>query len=1201
MTKKQNIQILQLLPTALFPKQDGPLMQIANLMVKCLVATAQATITIKLGSKTLPPLESMLHLGDNKIKVLLPDIATPEPIIISITTAHPETVAAEWHGSWEPQRKWKIYIVKASHYDLGYDGRIDVMQHEAANYLDLAKRLCADHAQAHEWHYHIEHMRFMRAYEAERTEIELAELVDQYLKKGMMTLSGNPGGPHFHWMDYEQLARAAYPARREMVDRFGLDVKSISVVDNPSASWPAYQMLAQAGFKYLLRFGQTSFRAPGSYKKLGMPKICWMLGPNGKDRILCSFHDHYAESLWLGYGGGYGASVIAEAAPLLADYLRHVENGELFGPYPYDALIVPNYSDWEVPHEDERVLSQWKSQFHYPEVHLDDASQALAHIEKEYPDLIPVISGDTNNNSADYCSIDPRSQGIKRKSTRLLAFAEGLNALAASVSGCYQYPGKAFRESYIDLVEYDEHCWPTMLPANDMNIFNTYVAKVHSISRVAKVTETLLDEAMRTLTGGSIANTGDRSFGITVWNSLAHKRTDLVRTEMPIPVSTGKHRLIDERDGREVPFQVLENGLVVFIGMDIPAYGFRRFRFVDDASPEVRATEKHGRFVVVDDEQLLALENNHYRIAFDKQRGRIVGLYSKSLGKELCDTNATYGLNDWLRCNAPEFTYTKVSRDLAISRIGHSTARLLEKGAVLAGLEVTTVDESLGVKITTKYLLYDKLDHLDIVNDVASADFLHTPASRRYVENIFVGFPFQIPNAEFRVEYGPGTINPATDFAPSSNTDFIIANRWVDVANKDYGITLVPHEAPAIHCGQINYNQFGDKFKASTSHLYNYVWSNRMAGLIALCPEDLGATLSYSIRAHSGDWRQGDATSFGWRQASPLIAFPVNEVRQSQKGIFPERGFISVDDPNIQLSVLKRAEQPGQGYIIRLVEVGGIDHDSIAVELLAEKIDRAYLCDLVENDRNELPVHSNKINLPISKYDVVTIRLQMDAPNLPEIADLRAKAIGDSSVALTWMVVSAIQQKKSVLVAQPVGYNVYRSEDPQAAPTLHTLVGYVENTKYTDEGLQPGKTYYYRVASASRHNHQGTLSSVVAVQTTLDNRTPPIPIKDMGVVPLDHDRLGLFWRRSREADVALYQIHRSRTPGFEANAGTLVSTMLPNRYEYSIYFDSNLQPGESWFYKVLPVDYAGNVQSVSECVSGRTPTMKRFSSDRYGS
>src|SRR5579862_5607346 len=224
MTKKQIIQILELQPTALFPKRDGSLQQVAFLMVKCLVETTQATIVVQLGEEVCPPLQSTLLLGDNRISVLLPDISSVEPIVVRIRTDRLDTVAAEWHGSWQPQRKWKIYLFKASHYDLGYDGRIDVMQYEAANYLDLAKRLCADHAQSHEWHYHIEHMRFIRAYEAERTEIELSGLIEGYVKTVMMTLSGNPGGPHFHWMDYEQLARASYPARREMMDRFGLDV-----------------------------------------------------------------------------------------------------------------------------------------------------------------------------------------------------------------------------------------------------------------------------------------------------------------------------------------------------------------------------------------------------------------------------------------------------------------------------------------------------------------------------------------------------------------------------------------------------------------------------------------------------------------------------------------------------------------------------------------------------------------------------------------------------------------------------------------------------------------------------------------------------------------------------------------------------------------------------------------------------------------
>jgi hypothetical protein len=156
------------------------------------------------------------------------------------------------------------------------------------------------------------------------------------------------------------------------------------------------------------------------------------------------------------------------------------------------------------------------------------------------------------------------------------------------------------------------------------------------------------------------------------------------------------------------------------------------------------------------------------------------------------------------------------------------------------------------------------------------------------------------------------------------------------------------------------------------------------------------------------------------------------------------------------------------------------------------------------------------------------------------------------------------------------------------------LAGYTEATVYEDTGLKPGTLYFYRIAAATRHNRQGLVSVQVSVRTTLENRTPPLPVRDLGVVPLDEDRLAIYWRRSREPDIAHYEVHRSGQPDFPAGNETRVKVVRPDRYEYLIYDDSNVRAGETWYYRVFPVDFAGNVQAESDCASGRVPTMKRF-------
>jgi alpha-mannosidase len=1284
----KRLHILEVRPTVLFAASE-PLKQLAYLELR---NSGECDLIVQIrvdmdGTRQNTVSEETVRPGDNKIDIWIPDTEIPVNINIQVADKSNSFPAANWQGVWKPQRKWKIYIIKSSHYDLGYDGRVDHMQAEAADYLDLAKRLCADRAQAHEWHYYLENMGFIRAYERERKEKELRNLIDGYLKTGLMTLLGNPSGPHWHWLDYEQIARSSYPARREMKDRFGLDVQSVAIVDNTNGSWAAYQALAKSGFKYVFRMSNP-FRSPGSIRELGIPKIFWIVGPNGRDKILCCLMDLYGEGFWIGQAGGYAGDYIGLAARELSEYLQKIECGALYGEYPYDALVVSNYVDWEIPHEDERILAKWRKVWSYPEIHLDNAGKAMSHINEKYHDIIPVLKGDTNNCCSDYTSIDPLSQGIKRCTARMLPFLEGLYTIAAKLDSGIQYPGKIFNDLYINLVEYDEHCWPTMLPVNDMNIFNTNIVKTHQIKRINSKVMELMKKPMSVIldkcsvssevldeVSGRVSDECSNSSefspngtALTVWNSLVHPRSDLVRFSADGSLSelikTCRCPVISIIDGHTTDSysaQLLETGEIVFAAMNIPAFGYKNFSVIvgdlyEDLHEDLHEPKSKSHMGYncngpnepgdnsllkkknVDSLELSAIEkddeiimqNKYYKLVINKASGKVTVLDDRRLGRSLIDLNAPYGFNQWLHVTTGE-KYNINIKELKVEAIGSSTARLGQVGPVMAQVIVETEDTDLGAEIITTYTLYRELDRLDISNKALHMDFLHTPAKDRYKENIFVAFPFNIDKPEFRVEHSTGTINPETDLLPSIR-DFMTLNRWVDVSNGEIGVTMVSHEAATVHLGKIMYNQFNADYKPDKSHIYSYVWSNRMAGLTALEPEDYHAILSYSIRSHPGGWIEGNAAAFGWSQASPPFAeitlsgeYNINGGKKSYKNY---QSFVNVDSENIQMTVLKRAEKPGNGYILRLVETEGKDCVSVKIRVAFTSVKKAWLCDVVENDIEELPVGGEVIELPICQYDMVTIRFTsaggsaisdvdenyIEGADRCSIADVNnyfrdirqadARVFGDSKTILDWDYKDnssneSLNSRQGNSSGNTAGVNIYRSEDAGFIPTMHSLLAYTEGKQFIDTGLKPGTMYYYYIAPANRDNIQGNLYGPISVRTTLENLTPPSQVEELGVIPMDIDRLAVYWRRNQEPDIALYRVHRGDTNEFVASGENLIAEISPDKYWYQVYMDTGLSGGMAKYYKVLPVDYAGNVQQLSPCAFGRTPLRRRFSESRY--
>lgn len=1149
-----NLTVLRVVATRLFPKQKNAILK-QRAWIKLLNRGSDELITVSYqfegGEKE--EFHYQVTAGENSIELLLSDIESPRPL--SIHCSGGEGVVASWSGVWQPARKWKIFQVKSSHYDLGYDGRIDAMQRDAANYLVQAERLCSDSDQFHAWHYHVEHLRFLRAYALENGERAFADFLKRNIESGNMTLSGNIGGPHFHWMDSEQLIRSTYPARRELKDRFGLDVTSISLVDNPSASWSSFQVFAQAGFRCLLRFAQ-GFRSPGNPFENGLPPIAWMVGPNGEDRILTSFHPSYSEPLFLGAAGVYGATLIETAAELLSERLEKVERGELRGDFPYDTLIVPNYMDFEPPHEDERVLLTWKDKFVYPEIHLEDAPAALESIGQRYGDVIPVLRGDTNNNSGDYTSIDPEAQGIKRQLLQRLYRAEAWHVLARMRTPS-RWAGitKRFRDTYLTVAEFDEHCWPTMLAVNDQNIFNTVLSKRHAIGRAFRDTGNICEELSLELSDVP----AEATLSCVVWNALAHSRTDVAVFE-PIPNQIdGDLCAYDSIAEDRVPVQRLADGSCIFTPT-VPAYGFTNYLLESAAAAEGRAVSE---LCVSESGDHLTLANRWIRLKIQCSTGAVVSMIRIDGEEELLDPASEWGFNGFVRCHAQPFSYSEVSSDLQVTKIGTSKARVSEAGSVRASVEITTVDEMLDAEIVTRLSLYAELDYLEVENAVHRMGFLHTEPKDRYRENVFIAFPFAIKNPSFAVDYAVGVLDPSRDFVASSNTDFVIANRWIDVANEAGGVTAAPVEAQTFHCGELKYNTFGQTWHRPNGHLYSYAWSNRMSGLSHQQPQEYQTTLTYRFRPHRGNWRESKAASFGWRMGSPLATMHTR-IRETES-----ESLLSLDRSNIQVTVLKVAEAPGRGTIVRLIETEGLAATMVNLTIRGIPCERVILCDLVENDLSELPSREGAVALEFGPYAIVTLRLEANAKTFETAQSPEIEIVSDSGVRLH--------------LKHATAAHIFRSEVADEPPTAYSLVGYASGASFVDSNLKPGTRYTYRVAQATPLHQQGPPSAPVSALTRSPVTTPPAIIQEVGVVPMGEGRRWVYWAKSPESDTAFYRLYRAESSDFIAEPSRLLAEIEPQSLWFQVYVDRDQEPAGGFFYRLCPVDFCGNEQPDSLC------------------
>ncbi|MDR1011368.1 MAG: hypothetical protein LBM04_09645 [Opitutaceae bacterium] len=1260
----------QIEPTVLFAKKE-PLRQIAWLTVMSTAGAPLACdVIIKIDgvpatsspvtsapASPLPAQKLTLAPGISRHDVLVPDIEKPCVLEIELRAAGKNTVLTRLRQNWQPQRKWKIHLVKSSHEDIGYEGFLWEKQKEIADFTDFGAHLsrAASATAVAEgattsggYRYNLESLLFGRYYIAERGEPAWRKLIAEKIKPGLTPLAGGPNaGVHFHWMDTEEMARLMYPARREYKDRFGLDIPVFLSVDNPSISWAGAQLIAAAGFKYAVRYGQP-FRTGknNDYATTGLPAIFYWKTPDASTRILYTWRGHYGINFFFGETAGGYNDLSDLGAQNIQRQLLPVQNGATLGPYPYDAILVPSYQDHEIPKWDNRALTRWKSLYAYPEIILSDPSAFLSYIEKNFAAEIPTLSGDLNNNSADYASIDPESQGWKRTAARVLPVAETLNTLntintlhPAASTPLQPFSPSAFQpfpinRAYTRIFDYDEHSWPTSPRAGDIHRFNAQWGKRLEGRRAFNDASGYLAQTLSAL--AAAVPTGEKQT-LLVFNSSAQPRTGIVTIN-----TKNLLQLADVTAQKPVATQYHPaHRSTVFIAENVPALGYKTFEITGEQP--VTATTAAAKPTSAPASTDPVIENKFYKITLDKNSGAITSIIDKELARELVDTKAAHQFNQAVLVSKKTkegrqgSTYSPKNGALFERGTGGAGGASGAGGPVFNQISATITDKKLGgATLRQSVRLYAALKHIEIINSITHLGILDTARhTDRYKENLFYAFPLAVPGFTHRAEQAVGTVRPHDDQLRFGSHDYLAVNRYLNTGNDDFTVTIAPREASIFHLGAIRYNEFSIDYKPGASHVFSYAWSNRMAGLLALTPDDLRAHLHYTITSSAGPWNNGAATRLGDAVASPLLAI---RLPAKQSGHLPpdSASFISIDQPNIRLTVLKHSEQPGRGCILRLVETAGKDTPAkITIKNLSARLNAATLTDLVENDTTPLPLRDGVLTLDIKANTVVTLRLYNDDAPLPAPQNITATAASDSAITLAWDAVPGA-----------AACNIYRSTDPDAPATAATLIAVTPPSPvgpdlasgrerphapvtnpgatqgralqtppatasapapaasalqpfspsalspaprihFTDTTLNIGTTYHYQIAALAPANSQGAISEKISATTLDKNTTPPPPVTELGIVRLSTTSLMVCWEKSPAPDIARFHVFRSEKSDF--SDAREIAIVKPGGYYLEHFTDENLTPGKTYHYRVFPEDWADNRQPDSPAASAKTP------------
>jgi alpha-mannosidase len=209
-------------------------------------------------------------------------------------------------------------------------------------------------------------------------------------------------------------------------------------------------------------------------------------------------------------------------------------------------------------------------------------------------------------------------------------------------------------------------------------------------------------------------------------------------------------------------------------------------------------------------------------------------------------------------------------------------------------------------------------------------------------------FPFDVrsPNATYEMQFGYA--ERPTHFSTSFDSARyeVPGHRWADLSEHGFGAALL------------------------TDSKYGYsCYANELRISLLRAPKspdpeaDMGRqAFAYAVMPHAGGWREAGVVAEGLR-----FNVPIRRVANA-----PAESFASVDDPNLVLDTIKRAED-SDALVLRLYEAHGAR--GVARVRLGVPFDSAVRANALEDDGEALEVEGGEILLPYRPHQIITVKV----------------------------------------------------------------------------------------------------------------------------------------------------------------------------------------------------------------------------------
>lgn len=868
--------LLRLIPEQAIRNEDGSSYQ--QIRIEYVYMGSPLEVNIEAANIST---RSMLKFGYNSVSGRIPVLDEPEDIEVSLKNK--KTVIASDRFTVNPVKPRTIYLLHHSHTDIGYTHVQDDVKKIQWQHLENAikyARASENNPEGARFRWNSEVMWAIESYMEENSP-EKTGLLKEAIKKGWIEVNGLYAHMLSELCNTEELIRLTLPARK-LAKETGITAESAMITDVPGWSWGLVPVLGQSGIKYL-SLGTNHGHRIGHILDEWADRPFWWVSPSGEEKVLCWIHRNGYSMFHTGLNAD--KMPVEKVSTRIFDYLNQVEDAA----YPYEIVPVRYSIGADNGPPDAGLcdlVMEWNRRFETPKLKISTVSETFSEFEKIYGDKLPSVRGALTGYWEDGAASSAKMTGLNRQAANTANIAGALKLISSG-------PGSIEKELFPiwkNITLYDEHTWGSWNSISDpLNEFTlSQWAVKSSFAREAALQSYKLKDNILGIDPAWRNPDGTRTsplYRVEVINP--HSWTAGGAVEIP-PSWNIKGSVVKDEKGNIIESQLLSTGQLYYIAENIPAYGSKIYYF-NKGVPVLSEAENSNTYI----------ENDMFRLELDKETGSISSLYSKSIGRELVDKKSGLGLN----------TYQYVEGRLPVNVSGPEKPKIeiIEDGDLLSVIKV--VSQGRGIRsLTSYYTLVKGVDRVYITN---VCDKLAVYKQ----EGVHFAFPFYVPKGKVNIDLALGAYTPGAGQVKGACMNYYTPERWVDVSNQDYGVSLIPLDAPLIEIGEITTDPvaYGWLDKPKDSQLiYSYVMNNYWETNY-LAAQDGIINFRYVIAPHRA-FSSAFAEKTAMEENERLVIVPDPDRQKGRDSLF------KIENNGV---IVTTVIPDDDGYLIRLFNAGG--------------------------------------------------------------------------------------------------------------------------------------------------------------------------------------------------------------------------------------------------------------------------------------